>query len=179
MKEDQHLSMLMHSLGNYFLTHLVVNGNIQYMHMKIFDNIIMNAAAIRSREHGDVLSRIDIQDRLYVTLNKYDKVLQGAHLLTSGKMLGNEIIEPLATGARYVDFTGVARTEHTYFAGYHGFEYELPAIGYFYNTALHGEKVDFSRKGIVQPDRRRPVYSIESSGSVTSSGNPETPDGTQ
>ena len=58
MEEDQHLSMLMHSLGNYFLTHMVVNGNNQYMGEKIFDNIIMNAAAVRTKEHGDVISRV-------------------------------------------------------------------------------------------------------------------------
>ena len=60
MKDGQHLSMLMHSLGNYFLTHMVVNGNNQYMNMKIFDNIIMNAPAVRTREHGEVISRIRI-----------------------------------------------------------------------------------------------------------------------
>ena len=31
MQPDQHLSLFAHSLGNYFLTHLVVNGNNQYL----------------------------------------------------------------------------------------------------------------------------------------------------
>ena len=63
MEAGQHLSLLMHSLGNYFLTHMVVNGNNQYMEEKIFDNIIMNAAAVRAKEHGEVLSRVRIQIR--------------------------------------------------------------------------------------------------------------------
>lgn len=144
LQEGQHMSMLLHSLGNYFLTHLVVDGNNQYIHAKIFDNIIMNSAAVRSREHGEVISQIEIQDHIYVIFNKNDKVLRGAHLLTSGKMLGNMVIEPLAKGATYVDFTQVAGTQHTYFAGYHQFEFDLPAFDRVFDTAFHGGKVDFS-----------------------------------
>jgi hypothetical protein len=66
----------------------------------------MNSAAVRSKEHGEVISQITMQENLYVILNNNDKVLKGAHLITAGKMLGNMVIEPLATG-----------TQHTYFAG--------------------------------------------------------------
>jgi hypothetical protein len=153
MHPDQHLSMLLHSLGNYFLTHLVVNGNNQYIDEKIFDNIIMNSAAVRSKEHGRVLSEIGMQENLYVIFNNKDKVLKGAHLLTTGKMLGNVVIQPLAAGATYIDFTLVAGTQHTYFAGYHQFEFDLPAFEQVFDTAFHGGRVDlsnpkmFSRKG--------------------------------
>jgi len=153
MPEDQHLSMLLHSLGNYFLTHLVVNGNNQYITARIFDNIIMNSAAVRSKEHGKVISQIKMQNNLYIIFNKNDKVLRGAHLLTSGKMLGNVVLEPLAKGASYIDFTAVAGTQHTYFAGYHLFEYDHPAFEQVFGTAFHGGTIDlsntdlFSRKG--------------------------------
>ena len=39
-----------------------------------------------------VLSRVRIQDRLYVLSNANDRVLRGAQLLTSGKMLGNLVV---------------------------------------------------------------------------------------
>lgn len=153
MQSGQHLSMLLHSLGNYFLTHLVVNGNNQYIEGKIFDNIIMNSAAIRSKEHGEVLSQIGMQENLYVIFNNNDKVLRGAHILTAGKMLGNVVIEPLAKEASYIDFTAVAGTQHTYFAGYHQFEFDLPVFEQVFDIAFHGGKVNlsnpelFSRKG--------------------------------
>ncbi len=160
MQPGQHLSMMLHSLGNYFLTHLVVNGNNQYMDDKIFDNIIMNSAAVRSKEHGGVISQIGIQENLYVIFNKNDKVLRGAHLLTAGKMLGNLVIEPLATGATYIDFTRVAGSEHTYFAGYHQFEFDLPAFDQVFNTAIHGGKVDLSDKRMFSRDGSLPIWSV-------------------
>jgi hypothetical protein len=160
MKSGQHLSMLLHSLGNYYLTYQVVNGNCQYMKEKIFDNIIMNAAAVRSKEHGEVVSQLAIQDRIYVTFNHMDKVLRGAHLLTTGKMLGNVVIEPLAGNAIYADFSCVAGTQHTYFTGYHDFEYSLPAFSRFFDTAFKGGEVDFSDSGMFKKKEEGPIYLI-------------------
>jgi hypothetical protein len=160
MEDGQHLSMLLHSLGNYFLSHMVVNGNSQYMQDKIFDNIIMNAPAIRSKEHGEVLSRVRIQDRLYVLYNANDRVLRGAQLLTSGKMLGNLVIPPRAPNATYVDFTRVAGSEHTFFTGYHAFEYDLPAMPYFFNTVMGGGEVDFSDTDLFAPGDGPNMYVV-------------------
>ncbi len=165
MQPGQHLSMLMHSLGNYFLTHLVVNGNNQYMDEKIFDNIIMNSAAVRSKEHGEVISQIGMQENLYVIFNNNDKVLRGAHLLTAGKMLGNVVIEPLATGATYIDFTNVAGTQHTYFAGYHQFEIDLPAFEHVFDTAFHGERVDLSDEKMFSRKGSQPIWMVMDRGS--------------
>lgn len=151
MEAGQHLSLLLHSLGNYFLTYMVVNGDNQYMDEKIFDNIIMNAAAVRSKEHGEVISQVRIQNRLYVVLNNRDRVLRGANLLTTGKMLGNEAMAPLAPHATYLDFTPVAGSEHTYFVGYHQFEYDLPVFNHFYHGAFHGEDVDLSNGSMFTP----------------------------
>ena len=157
----QHMSLFLHSLGNYFLTHLVVNGNNQYMEDKIFDNIIMNAAAVRSKEHGEVLSRLRIQDRIYIASNENDRVLKGAHLLTSGRMLGNLAMEPLASNATYVDFTPVAGNEHTYFAGYHSFEFDLKAFGHFFDNALTGKEVDLSDDSLFEPGDHKRVYRVK------------------
>jgi len=160
MEAGQHLSLLMHSLGNYFITHMVVNGNNQYMEEKIFDNIIMNAAAVRAKEHVEVISRLKIQDRIYVVYNNSDRVLRGAHLLTVGKMLGNLPLDPLAPNASYVDFSLVAGSEHTYFAGYHQFEEDLPAIKHFYRGAFHGEDVDLSNPSLFTTDENKKIYQV-------------------
>jgi len=130
------------------------------MKEKIFDNIIMNAAAVRSKELGEVISQIGIQERIYVLFNHIDKVLRGAHLLTSGKMLGNVVIEPLAANVTYVDFSCVTAMQHTYFAGYHGFEYELPAFAHFFNTAIKGGEVDFSDPEMFLGKGDRPIHVV-------------------
>jgi hypothetical protein len=57
-------------------------------------------------------------------------------------MLGNLAIKPLAQNACYLNFSLVAGKEHSYYFGYHDFEYSNPAFYYFYNTALHGNEVN-------------------------------------
>lgn len=151
MDENQSFSIICHSLGNYFITNFVVCGDHQYLHEKFIDNIVMNSSAIRTKEHGEVISQIGFAERIYITSNKNDFVLRGAHLLTSGKMLGNMVIKPLATNAQYLNFTGVAGREHSYYFGYHPFEYENPAFYYFYNTALHGIEVNLNDTTLFSP----------------------------
>lgn len=165
MDGEQHLSLFMHSLGNYYLTHMVVNGNNQYMSEKIFDNIIMNAPAVRSDEHGNVISQLRIQERLFVVLNGRDRVLRGAQLLTLSKMLGNEPLKPFAGNSIYVDFSNVAGEEHTYFAGYHSFEREIPGVYHFFNKALHGEEVDFSNTSLFTPVEGAKIYLVNDASS--------------
>ncbi|NJK87027.1 MAG: alpha/beta hydrolase [Bacteroidales bacterium] len=114
LNENQHFSLLCHSLGNYFLTHLVVNGNNQYLKEKFIDNIIMNAPAVRSKKNAEVISQLAFQERIYITFNKRDFVLKGAGFITTSRMLGNRILEPLASNASYFDFSPVAEREHTY-----------------------------------------------------------------
>ena len=151
MEENQAFSILCHSLGNYFISNFVVCGDHQYLQDPFIDNIVMNASAIRTKEHGEVLSQVRIADRIYITSNRNDFVLRGAHLLTSGKMLGNLVIKPLATNAQYLNFTGVAGREHSYYFGYHPFEYENPAFYYFYHTAFHGKEVNLQDTNLFTP----------------------------
>lgn len=144
MSESQHLSIMAHSLGNYFLTYFVVSGNWQFLDERFVDNIIFNAPAVRAREHGEVISLLNISKNKYVILNKNDKVLRGAHLLTSGKMLGNVVVKPHAQNTRYIHFTDIARTKHTYFGGYHQFEHDNKAVYDFYYRIIHGGDPDLS-----------------------------------
>lgn len=146
MSAQQHFSILAHSLGNYFLSNFVVCGDWQYLKDKFVDNVILNASAIRSKEHGVVLSKLEFSERLYITSNKNDFVLRGAHLLTSGKMLGNLAIKPLVPQAQYLNFTSVVGREHSYYFGYHAVESDNPAFFYFYNTAIQGDEVNLKNQ---------------------------------
>jgi hypothetical protein len=161
MTENQHFSIIAHSLGNYFLTNFIVCGDGQYLKDKFIDNIIFNSAAIRSKEHGEVISQIEFMNRIYITSNKYDWVLRGAHLLTSGKMLGNYPIFPLATNAQYVNFTGLVGKEHSYYFGFHDFEYENPAFFYFYNTVVHGNEVNLNDTKYFTPRETGDGYNVK------------------
>jgi hypothetical protein len=162
MPAQQHFSILAHSLGNYFLSNFVVCGDWQYLKDKFVDNVIINASAIRSKEHGEVLSKLEFSERLYITSNKNDFVLRGAHLLTSGKMLGNLAIKPLVPQAQYLNFTSVVGREHSYYFGYHAFESDNPAFFYFYNTAIQGNEVNLQDQQYFVPRESGDGFDIRS-----------------
>ena len=75
-------------------------------------------------------------------------------------MLGNVVIQPLATGATYIDFTRVAGTQHTYFAGYHQFELDLPAFEQVFDTAFHGGRVDLSNPKMFSRMCSQPIWTV-------------------
>jgi hypothetical protein len=158
---NQHFSILAHSLGNYFLSYLVVCGDAQYLQNPFIDNIIMNAPAIRTKEHGEVLSQLKFHHRLFIMMNKNDWVLKGANLLTSGKMLGNMAMKPLVDSAIYVDFTPVAGREHSYYFGYHSFEYTNPAFYYLYYNAVHGHVVNMHDEKMFVSGNTQNVFYIK------------------
>jgi hypothetical protein len=161
MNVNQRFSIIAHSLGNYFLTNLVVCGDCQYLQDKFIDNIIFNSAAVRSKEHGKVISQIKFMNRIYITSNKYDWVLHGADLLTAGRMLGIYPIKPLVTNAQYVNFTGLVGRQHSYYFGYHDFEHENPAFFYFYNTAVHGNEVNLKDTNYFLPRETDDGYNVK------------------
>ena len=160
MNESQHLSILAHSMGNYFLNHSVERDNGLNLREVFVDNIIMNAPAIPSKGHGKTISQMAFQKRIYITSNKNDMVLRGAGVLTSSRMLGNIVVGPLAANAHYVNFSGVAETEHSYYYGHQPFEHTLPAFYYFYNTSFQGEEVDFSEPKMFVPLKDSEGYAI-------------------
>jgi hypothetical protein len=160
MKKSQHLSLLAHSMGNCFLDHLVERDKESNLSEVFVDNIIMIAPAIPSKGHGEALSKMIFQKRIYVTSNKNDLVLKGASVLTSTRMLGNNIVSPLAVNAHYVNFSSVAGNEHSYYYGHQPFEKTVPAFYYFYNTSLNGNEVDFSDPKMFVPLKDGKGYSV-------------------
>jgi hypothetical protein len=146
MQPNQHLSLMANSLGNYFLTHLVVNGNNQYLNTVFIDNLLLNAAAVKTQDQDEVISQFHFQKQIYVTINKNDRVLRGAHLLTYGKMLGNFVYPPLVPNTDYIHFTPLVGKLHNYYAGYNQVEYNHSVFFDFYNTVLHGKPVNLNNE---------------------------------
>jgi hypothetical protein len=77
-------------------------------------------------------------------------------------MLGNAPIKPLATNAQYVNFTGLVGKEHSYYFGFHDFEYENQAFFYFYNTVVHGNEVNLQDTNYFLPRETGDGYNIKS-----------------
>lgn len=141
MQKEQSLNMLCHSLGNYFLARLVLDGNYQYLNKPIFDNLISNAAAIRAKRHYKIFEKLTFQKQIYVTSNQNDWVLHGANLLIGSKLLGNSPQIPLAKNAIYINFTSIAGKAHNYFFGTNEFENTNKNVKHFYDQLFNGKGV--------------------------------------
>ena len=148
-QEGANLSMLLHSLGNLYLKELIDSTHTEQINDTIFENIIMNSAAVNREHHQKWVERVSFQKRIYITNNHYDYSLKGLHLYTRhGNQLGEEFNDVVAKNANYVHFTEAVGFQtptsntHTYFLG------EIPQqsknIRNFYFDVFHGSKVDFS-----------------------------------
>lgn len=141
------LSLFMHSLGNYYLELSEKEGMLEGIDPDLFDNVIINAAAVELEGHAAWVDDLRISKRIYIISNAKDFNLRGARLFTSaGKQLGGPVEAPLAENAIYINFTEAVGfklptwVSHTYFVG------EMPSrsnnIRTFYSTIFHGREAD-------------------------------------
>ncbi|MBU2651028.1 MAG: alpha/beta hydrolase [Bacteroidetes bacterium] len=148
--KNSRLTMFHHSLGNYFLERVATDSSITInLQPGLFDNLVLNAAAVNAEGHEKWLEKINFARNIYVTSNKMDFNLNGVRFFTNdGKQLGERIYPPLAGNAIYINFTETVgfRTptgaSHTYFLG--EIMEEIPNLREFYNTIFHGEQPDLS-----------------------------------
>ncbi len=146
---DKKLSLLFHSLGNSLIMNYALCDSCDKVNSRIFDNIILNSAAVNQLGHKFWVERLNFQDRIYIISNKSDFNLKGVRIFTKdGKQLGEKIKLPIAENAEYINFSQAVGlrfptgTSHTFFIG------EVPDIdqGIFdiHNKLFHGRKIDFS-----------------------------------
>ncbi|MBN2814202.1 MAG: alpha/beta hydrolase [Bacteroidales bacterium] len=138
------VSAIFHSMGNHILKNITHPQLLQKMPEQLFSNIIVNAAAVKQRNHDKWLEKIRLQERIYVTMNDEDRPLHGAMLLRLAKQLGLGIKGEKAENAAYVDFSDVVSIEHNLFLGKTVAELENQYIYRFYNQAFHGSEVIFN-----------------------------------
>lgn len=143
------LSMLLHSLGNLYLENWGNQSGIEREFDTIFENVIINSAAVDQKMHKDWVEQINFQKRIYITNNKSDFNLKGKHIFSKdGNQLGEKAKTPSAENAHYIQFSKAVGfrfptgTTHTYFIG------EVPNesqnICDFYFDTFHGKQIDLS-----------------------------------
>lgn len=148
-EQKANLSMLLHSLGNLHLKKWADSSSQVQKHDIIFDNVVMNSAAVNRKNHEDWVEKINFQKRIYITNNQYDYSLKGLHIYTKhGNQLGEKFKDSTAKNAHYVHFTEAVGFQtptsntHTYFIG--DIPKESSNIYGFYYDIIHGDEVDFS-----------------------------------
>lgn len=132
------LSLMFHSMGNHVARHLVESRSINLIGEITIDNIILNAAAVKSYDHERWVEQLKPKQEVYIVTNKNDFMLRGASLLRVARQLGNVALGELAENANYIDFSGLAERQHGYFLGLTNAEKENPDFFEFYNTVFHG-----------------------------------------
>lgn len=162
---DKSLSMFMHSLGNSYLQNMVSQKKLAEHQEILFDNVILNAAAVNQQGHNTWVEQVAFQNSLFITSNRKDFNLKGVRIFTKdGKQLGEVVEMPLAQNAQYVQFTEAVgfRTPtgstHTYFIG--DVVGESKNIREFYSKLFHGEVIDFSNDTLFEQRKDGVGYDI-------------------
>lgn len=162
---DRHLSLFIHSLGNSFLENMIKQGLVPDNTERLFDNIIINAAAVNQDGHSSWVEKLNIQKRIYITSNKQDFNLKGVRIFTSdGKQLGEKVKHPLAGNANYIQFTRAVGfrfptgSTHTYFIG--KMADKSMNIRRFYTQLFHGMPVDFNDQEVFRKNSKELGFDI-------------------
>jgi hypothetical protein len=140
VKDTLHYSLFVHSLGNIILKGLVGESMNRSLHQK-FDNVIMNAPAVKQKKHSVWVSKMDFQKRIYITSNQKDRTLYGAHIITFQKQLGEKLRKPLAKNAHYINLKNLVGKKHNYYLDLELFS-QQPGIKTFYKDLFHGKELD-------------------------------------
>lgn len=144
-QDGNKLSLFIHSLGNYYLECMGNKNLLLETPPLLFDNVIINAAAVEQKNHIKWVEQLHFQKNIFINSNKQDFNLKGLRIFTKhGKQLGEKVIHPFAKNAIYFNFTKSigfrfpTESTHTYFIG------KVPErnknIRLFYFEILHGLK---------------------------------------
>jgi len=137
------VSMLLHSMGNYLFERTLKSEALRGDRL-VFDNIVMAAADVNNPRHIEWVDRIQVRNRLYVTINEDDGALQASRMKGGDEQLARLGHYPYDLTARhvvYVDFTNVpsVAASHAYFEGD---ALRNPNVKRFFERALHGLRVE-------------------------------------
>jgi len=135
------VSVLFHSMGNRIIKSVSHPKLLGKMPKQLFSNIIINAAAVKMQNHTKWVERLNIQQRIYITMNDRDMTLKGAALLRMARQLGNGKPDRMAENASYINFGKFPTAEHNLFLGKSKPEINIPQIFLFYQLVFHGREI--------------------------------------
>lgn len=163
--EGQNLSLFFHSLGNYYLEQLVADGYQTKLQNVIFDNLIINAAAVEQKGHNEWVEQLAFSNRIYINSNDDDFSLTGLRMLTKlGRQLGESALPPYASNATYVDFTdavgfpGSMGPSHSYY--FASIPEKSENIKKYYTNLFHGREASLTNPDLFVMVSEESPYSI-------------------
>ncbi len=157
------VTLFLHSLGNEYLPQFVSDSGYMKSHQP-YDNIIVNAAAVNSKDHNVWVQKLNIQKNIYINSNAKDVNLNGLRIISAyGYLLGELLVEPVANNAVYVNFTEAIGFKlppgrsHTYYIGEH--VAESPNVRSYYNDLFHGLQPNLENNSLFR--KRNDVFGYD------------------
>ena len=157
------VSVMFHSMGNRILKNISSTYLLEKMPRNLFDNIIINAAAVKQQNHTHWVEKLNIQKRIFITSNNMDFNLKGAAIIRLAEQLGIRN-KQYARNAFYVNFSDFATSEHNLFLGRSQLEKTKPQIFRFYDLAFHGKQVSMTENAgfqILSPSDKSFLFSVK------------------
>lgn len=142
--DSKYNTLFMHSLGNYLFSHYIKNDRAaEETDLKTFDNIVLNAPAIKQKYMHMHIDTVGMSHNVIVTLNNNDMILRGAGVATLSTQVGNKIKKDACMCIKYVDFTPIANRKHTVFTGYNA--KEDSQVKEIYNDIFNNKGIDVTK----------------------------------
>jgi hypothetical protein len=159
-------SLFLHSIGNYYLEDALKNDKVVTFDNVLFENVILNAAAVDAKAHAIWLEKLHMQHRIFVNSNKKDMILRGLKHLTHAKtQLGSKAKGVLASNAVYINFSNAVAFQKPVYKTHSYYAKEIPLqsinIRNYYNQLFSGEEPDFSDRSHFIPSKRKREYYIK------------------
>lgn len=156
---ENHLSLFLHSLGNYFLDQMGSKNRLFETNPLLFDNVIINAAAVEQKNHAKWVEQLQFQENIFINSNHKDFNLRGLRFFTQhGLQLGQKAKAPFAKNALYFNFSRIVGCRiptgqtHTYFFG--KITEGNKNICLTYSEMFHGQKPDLADENRFKKNRK-------------------------
>lgn len=143
-KVEPSISVMFHSMGNHIARNMVREGYADQLSDNIFQNLILNAAAVNQRNHREWVDNLNIQKRIYIVSSEDDLPLKGVKILRLTTPLGSKSKGNPSPKAYYINFSAIADKEHNIFIGKTQVESNHPAVFNFYSSLFTGEEIDLT-----------------------------------
>lgn len=135
------VSLFFHSMGNYILQEWLKNDALKIANREPWAaNLILNAPCVPQQKHRKWLGKARLAQRVYVHYNPRDRTLNGAHLLSLRRMLGERPRRPLCSTAVYVNFHPLADRRHSNFTRLIDHPPPIERAILYYSQVFRGEE---------------------------------------
>ncbi len=154
-----HVTLFFHSMGNAVLQNSVEKYGTTDLGQSLVDNIVMNAACVRSRSHRKWVESLHFQNQIYIVYNRKDKTLREASLLFGQKLLGCKPGKHHAKNAVYLNIHELAGDNHNYFLII-PLLVQHKGIGNFYNSVFHARPLNLQAQDYFRESKHKAGYTF-------------------